>query len=735
MPDLCERPASAKSSPTVSVVMANFNGGAFLAEAVTSVLSQSMDDLELIVSDDASSDNSLDVLRRFIAVDPRLRLVTSDRTTGAGAARNRALEIARGAWLAVVDSDDLIHPRRLERLVACAVSRGADIIADDQIYFSSDTRADPQRLFQQAQFAEPLVVDAEGLLADGFAGGPNMLGYLKPVMRRPAIGELRYRTNLRVGEDLDFLLRLALSGLSVTVVPEPTYLYRRHRTSLSYRLAPTDAAEMVGGFEAILADYPDLSPELKRLLALRIRATSRTAARETVLRDLKSRRFSAAARGLLGTPEVARDVVGAAASSLHRRVRSRLPAEPRAAEIWLVSGEGENDRGSAGSPMIRVPDPRVATPDDLARLTADTANATRLLTRLPEDHEALGYLSDPSRLVQVAQAAAVRTATELVHVRTPTYKRPEELGRALRGLIAQSHADWICDVLDDDPEGAGRTVVEDLSDSRIRYTQNSPRLRAAKNIDRCFSRENPHGASFFCVLEDDNQLLPTFMADNIRVCREEGVEIVLRNQLVEHDCGTPDARLSDAGLLESAFVEGRYAPDRFRLALMADIGVSNGGLFWSDRAASDLEINMDCSATLQEYLRTFAVVEPIYVAMTPLAVWAENGVNTTRDLGHKVGWLRRELDLKRSVQVLQRHVWSQTASESRRGFLDDCSFRYPASKRATGMIKSLSQFRVRGSLPPGEIARLAVRGLLIRLLGRPEPGLQRFLRTTGGMAG
>src|SRR6187551_1888518 len=210
--------------------------------------------------------------------------------------------------------------------------------------------------------------------------------------------------------------------------------------------------------------------------------------------------------------------------------------------------------------------------------------------------------------------------TNLVHFRTPTYKRPEQLRRALESMIAQTSPHWVCDVYDDDPSEAGRHVVAELGDERIRYTSNRPQLFASRNIDHCFSAHNPHGAEYFCVVEDDNFLLPGFVAENIALMQREGVEIVLRNQLVEHASGTAAASVGTIGVLDELFTDGLYAAEEFRLALLAGIGVSNGGLFWSVRARSPLEIQYGCTATLQEYLRTYSIVEPVYVAMEPLAV-------------------------------------------------------------------------------------------------------------------
>ena len=103
------------------------------------------------------------------------------------------------------------------------------------------------------------------------------------------------------------------------------------------------------------------------------------------------------------------------------------------------------------------------------------------------------------------------------------------LRRALQSLIDQTWRDWVCDVYDDDPAAAGRSVCDALADPRIFYHQNLPQRFASKNIDRCFTAENPHGADFFCVVEDDNQLLPRFMQDNIELCARHAVEIVFRN--------------------------------------------------------------------------------------------------------------------------------------------------------------------------------------------------------------
>ncbi|MCF2870422.1 glycosyltransferase family 2 protein [Octadecabacter sp. G9-8] len=330
------------------------------------------------------------------------------------------------------------------------------------------------------------------------------------------------------------------------------------------------------------------------------------------------------------------------------------------------------------------------------------------------------------------KVAMMSKTQPLVHVRTTAYKRPDALRRGLQSLQAQTWSNWICDVYDDCPDGSARAVITELDDPRIRFHHNKPQLFASKNIDQCFSRNNPHDAAYFFVLEDDNFVLPTFISDNIALCKRHGVHMLFRNQLVELDSGTDRARISTIGVLDDKLTGGLYSADVFRLCLMADIGVSNGGLFWSRDAATDLEIHYDCSATLQEYMRTFAICEPIYVAMEPLAVWAENGEETMRDFGNTAGYFKRELSLKRSVGVLQRNAWALAEADDREAFLTHPVFRYPERQRATGLVKSHTQFRVGRSLEIAAIAKLAFRGAVIRLIGKVEPAVLPFIQARKG---
>lgn len=101
----------------VSIVMPSYNTAKFIEETIESVLAQSYENWELILVDDCSTDNTDEVVSRFLS-DERIRYIKNDTNSGAAVSRNRALREARGKWIAFLDSDDLWEPDKLEKQIA-----------------------------------------------------------------------------------------------------------------------------------------------------------------------------------------------------------------------------------------------------------------------------------------------------------------------------------------------------------------------------------------------------------------------------------------------------------------------------------------------------------------------------------------------------------------------------------------------------------------------------------------
>src|SRR5690554_1467307 len=100
------------NNPKITVFMAAYNAEAFIAEAISSILNQSFEDFELLVVNDGSIDKTVDVVHSF--ADPRIRLIHNEKNNGLVYTRNSALDEARGEYIAVLDSDDIAVPERLQ---------------------------------------------------------------------------------------------------------------------------------------------------------------------------------------------------------------------------------------------------------------------------------------------------------------------------------------------------------------------------------------------------------------------------------------------------------------------------------------------------------------------------------------------------------------------------------------------------------------------------------------------
>ncbi len=281
------------SAPEVSVIIANYNNADFIEQAITSALSQDVASIEVIVVDDNSSDDSVGLVSGIMAREgERVRLAVHAAQRGPGAARNTAIAMARGRWLAILDSDDVMRPGRLSALIGQATAHGADIVADDLTVFYSDGHKPSHRhLAGKFKDFNRSISAVEFIQANNFFSPLPSLGYLKPVWRADrakAVGAT-YNPSLPIGEDYDFLLRLLLGGLTFMIVPTSGYFYRRHPNSTSYR---TNAAALESLMDANLLMESEQRTEgmrLQRALRLRGESIREGMAFDALVSALKSR--------------------------------------------------------------------------------------------------------------------------------------------------------------------------------------------------------------------------------------------------------------------------------------------------------------------------------------------------------------------------------------------------------------------------------------------------------------
>ncbi len=101
----------------VSIILPSYNTEKYIADAIESVLSQTYNNWEMIIVDDGSTDNSIQIIDEYVRRDKRIRLIKSDKNCGLPSARNKAIKVAKGRYIAFLDSDDMWLPEKLEKQI------------------------------------------------------------------------------------------------------------------------------------------------------------------------------------------------------------------------------------------------------------------------------------------------------------------------------------------------------------------------------------------------------------------------------------------------------------------------------------------------------------------------------------------------------------------------------------------------------------------------------------------
>lgn len=219
-------------TPIVSVIVPSYNAVHSIGFAIKSVLSQTISNWELIICDDASTDNTVDIIQAFN--DPRIRLLINDKNLGPGPSRDKAIALAQGQWITVLDADDVYAPDRLEKLYQVA-SQHPNAIVFDEIIECHDGK--------------------EGLIPWRPVRSVSTFGCQDKLYCHVNIGKWLYQErtiikwfapkciinkygithpNVRFAEDFGFALKaLAVNNGELFYVPEILYFYRLGAGSLT----------------------------------------------------------------------------------------------------------------------------------------------------------------------------------------------------------------------------------------------------------------------------------------------------------------------------------------------------------------------------------------------------------------------------------------------------------------------------------------------------------------------
>ncbi len=211
--------------PLTSIIIPAYNAGKYVGEAVESALAQTYPNIEIVVIDDGSTDDTSAVLRPYAERGAIVYVRQENR--GLSGARNAGIRRARGEFIALLDSDDIFLPRKIERQVAdLAAHPECGVSYCRAVHFYD---GDPGRTFDIAYRY--------------YSGGEvfphllrmNFINPLTVVLRRSAIERAGlFDESYRRSEDWEYWVRLAYAGIEFRYLPEALGRYRMRHDSLSY---------------------------------------------------------------------------------------------------------------------------------------------------------------------------------------------------------------------------------------------------------------------------------------------------------------------------------------------------------------------------------------------------------------------------------------------------------------------------------------------------------------------
>lgn len=320
------------AAPKVSVCIDVYNYGAYLPEAIRSVLDQTLTDLELIIGDDCSTDNSFEIAQEYAARDPRIRVQRNPRNLGMIGNRNACLRAAAGEYVKILHADDFLStPDALARMVALLEERpAAALVACGMRYVDERSQA----LDQDAHFEDGTLLAGTTVITRCLAEQRNLVGSPSAVLFRRSLAGRGFDEAFFHSADLEMWFHLLEQGC-FAYLREPLVAYRKHPGQQTVKDAATmsPAREYVALLDRYLGEkYVHLKREMKQYL--RLDAVKRLVGRSRRLGHAAEgaaavRRYGAA-RYYAGQPIAA---LARPAIRLWRSAERRLPPAAPSAEL------------------------------------------------------------------------------------------------------------------------------------------------------------------------------------------------------------------------------------------------------------------------------------------------------------------------------------------------------------------------------------------------------------------
>lgn len=218
-------------TPVVTVIMSCFNAERFLKPCIESLRSQSLENIEILIIDDGSTDRTREILNDFLKIDTRIKVFTNENNQGLTRNLNALIKKAKGKFIARMDADDVCQERRLEKQMEFLESNNdISVVGSNCLIFDENDIQKGERIMPETN--EEIV---KKLLFF------NCLNHPTVMLRSQVLKENLYDETFRTSQDWELWLRLSLKNFKMYNIQEPLLKYRvesdyLRKRKASYRL-------------------------------------------------------------------------------------------------------------------------------------------------------------------------------------------------------------------------------------------------------------------------------------------------------------------------------------------------------------------------------------------------------------------------------------------------------------------------------------------------------------------
>lgn len=211
--------------PKVSIIVPIYNSAKYLKQCVESILAQTYPNIEIILVNDGSKDNSLDIMRYYVAKDSRVKILSRENK-GQFQTRKDGMKMATGKYITFVDSDDWIDTEMIENMLKIQNKYNTDIVRCNYVdeHVEENRRVPNPPIYPKTTYIRKN--EFKEMVYPIFISTHQINSACGQIIRKSTIGEYESNPKIRIAEDLAFNLQLYQDIKNVVFIPENYYHYR-----------------------------------------------------------------------------------------------------------------------------------------------------------------------------------------------------------------------------------------------------------------------------------------------------------------------------------------------------------------------------------------------------------------------------------------------------------------------------------------------------------------------------